>query len=214
MQLNLQTYLNTSLKFDIISAIKKDYKITNGRLIQANPNIYLKGNGSSCILTDYSPSYKTTLEIKVGDVDNWIFGARSSTGTIDFGIAYYLATFGKNILNFSEISSGTYIFNYGQTLICNGVTIGTFNETSLVCTTKMLLYGIRTEENNNIALSSGKIYYCKIYEEDSLLYHFVPVPEGLKIGNFTCPSNGMFDIVEQQFYSNSETGTFTYGKDN
>lgn len=183
------------------------------QLTSANPNIYLKGDGNSCILTDYAPSYKTSMDIKVGDVNNWICGARFSAGTIDFGIAYYLATFGKNVLQFSDIQSGAYTFNYGQTLIRDGVTIGTFPETSSVGNIKMLLFGIRTEENSNISLSQGKIYYCKIYNEGSLVYHFVPVPQGLVIGNFTCPSNGLFDIIEQKFYSNQGTGDFTYGND-
>ena len=217
----MQKYLQTTLPIEISSktllnnTIKcKDYIIYNGRLIWANPNIYLKGDGNSCILTDYAPSYKTSMDIKVGDVTNWICGARNSVGTIDFGIAYYLATFGKNILQFSNMQSGTYTFNYGQTLIRDGVTIGTFPETSLAGTTKMLLFGIRNELDENGSLSNGKIYYCKIYDDNELLYHFVPVPQGLVIGNYMVPSNGMFDIVNQQFYSNDGTGSFTYGKNN
>ena len=190
-----------------------NYTIEDGKLTWANPNLYLKGDGNSCILTNYAPSYRTTLDIKVGNVDNWIIGARNSTGAIDFGIAYYLANFGKNTLQFSNMSSGTYTFNYGKTLIRDGVTIGTFPNTTLQNTVPFLLFGVRTEENTNITLSSGKIYYCKIYDDGVLVNHFVPVPSGLVIGDFTCPSDGMFDIVNQQFYANQGTGDFTYGKD-
>ena len=53
----------------------------------------------------------------------------------------------------------------------------------------------------------------KILENEKLVYHFVPVPTGLQIGDYTVPSNGMWDIVTQQFFGNSGTGEFSYGRD-
>ena len=60
---------------------------------------------------------------------------------------------------------------------------------------------------------NGKLYYAQFFEDGTLIRHFVPVPQGLVIGNYTVPSNGMFDIVNQQFYANQGSGTFTIGKD-
>ena len=57
------------------------------------------------------------------------------------------------------------------------------------------------------------IYSTKIYEDDVLVRHFVPVPRGLVIGDFVVPSNGMWDIVEQKFYGNMGSGEFIYGID-
>lgn len=57
------------------------------------------------------------------------------------------------------------------------------------------------------------IYSTKIYEDDTLVRYFVPVPCGLQIGDFVVPSNGMWDIVEQKFYGNMGTGDFIYGVD-
>ena len=57
------------------------------------------------------------------------------------------------------------------------------------------------------------VYDVKIYEDDTLVRHLVPVPCGLKIGDYTVPQNGMWDIVEQKFYGNSGTGEFLYGSD-
>ena len=59
----------------------------------------------------------------------------------------------------------------------------------------------------------GKMYYAKIWDNDTLVRHFVPVPCGLQIGDFVVPSNGMWDIVEQKFYGNMGTGDFIYGVD-
>ena len=100
-------------------------------------------------------------------------------------------------------------------------------------TTSLQLQGRQTTENYSIYLfgshvveyngtetasvydsnNSMYIYSTKIYEDDTLVRHFVPVPCGLKIGDFVVPSNGMWDIVEQKFYGNMGTGDFIYGVD-
>lgn len=100
-------------------------------------------------------------------------------------------------------------------------------------TTSLQLQGRQTTENYSIYLfgshvvesngtetasvydsnNSMYIYSTKIYEDDVLVRHFVPVPCGLQIGDFIVPSNGMWDIVEQKFYGNMGTGDFIYGVD-
>ncbi len=56
-------------------------------------------------------------------------------------------------------------------------------------------------------------YDVVIYNGDTLLGHFIPVPAGMVIGNYTVPANGMWDVVGQKFYGNSGTGDFIYGVD-
>ncbi|MBP3545472.1 MAG: hypothetical protein J6J82_04175 [Alphaproteobacteria bacterium] len=100
-------------------------------------------------------------------------------------------------------------------------------------TTSLQLQGRQTTENYSIYLfgshvvesngtetasvydsnNSMYIYSTKIYEDDVLARHFVPVPCGLQIGDFVVPSNGMWDIVEQKFYGNMGSGDFIYGMD-
>lgn len=58
-----------------------------------------------------------------------------------------------------------------------------------------------------------KIYRVQIMNNCVVVRDFVPVPAGMVIGNTTIPSNGMFDIINQQFYANQGTGSFTIGKD-
>lgn len=72
--------------------------------------------------------------------------------------------------------------------------------------------GITLFTSSNGSLE-GKIYdyFCK--RNGRPFVYIVPVPQGLKIGNFTVPSNGMYDMVEQKFYPNAGTGEFVYGKD-
>lgn len=61
---------------------------------------------------------------------------------------------------------------------------------------------------------TGIDYFALQFSKNNqIIRSFVPVPQGLKIGNFTVPSNGMYDMVEQKFYPNAGTGEFIYGKD-
>ena len=85
----------------------------------------------------------------------------------------------------------------------------------------IIIFGamLSTHSDNTIYIntySANKnmyVYDVKIYEDDTLVRHFVPVPCGLKIGDYTVPQNGMWDIIEQKFYGNSGTGEFLYGSD-
>ena len=85
----------------------------------------------------------------------------------------------------------------------------------------IIIFGamVSTNSDNTIYINSYSanknmyVYDVKIYEDDTLVRHFVPVPCGLKIGDYTVPQNGMWDIVEQKFYGNSGTGEFLYGSD-
>lgn len=76
-----------------------------------------------------------------------------------------------------------------------------------------------TENNKSILLLKGapsehpklKIYYFKVYDKGRLVRNFVPIYQGAVIGDFVVPENGMWDIVEQKFYPNAGTGSFSFG---
>lgn len=111
--------------------------------------------------------------------------------------------------------------NYVVTLTQNGTTLDTFTFNTVsdqTCFGNLYLgcynYGY-SDGRTPLPFYPflGKIYYAKFWENGVLIRHFVPVPAGLVIGNFTVPSNGMFDMVNQQFYPNQGTGEFTIGRD-
>lgn len=196
-----------------------DYKIENGQLVYANPKIYLENTESSWIDTGITGicdfniltkgiQKKSSSQIIIGtnsarNVD-W-FGTYSNTGylgpsntnvALDYLRKYdVLIHFISNKMNFetSNIS----------------VVSGTNNSADRTNT-----YALYRAKSTNNYYAMARIYYCKAYQNDVLVKHFVPVPEGMQIGSFTVPSNGMFDIVNQQFYANQGSGTFIYGKEN
>ena len=79
----------------------------------------------------------------------------------------------------------------------------------------ILIMATRSTNTENIRYYAGKLrtYYFTIRDGDTVVRQMVPVPAGLRIGDYVVPSNGMWDIVEQRFYGNSGTGDFIYGVD-
>ena len=78
----------------------------------------------------------------------------------------------------------------------------------------LVLFGYSNPTYANVPYNNYiYMYEAKLYEDDVLMRHFVPVPACMRIGDFIVPENGMWDIVEQKFYGNSGTGSFIYGKD-
>lgn len=233
MQLNLKADLITSLEFKYIP-FKKDYKISNGCLVWANPNLYLQGAGAQHIDTGIiGDGKKTTFDFVYSSKDDnqAIFGSRVSSSSRNLSFVQ-LTGFPHGRFDYSAAGSGYDIsanqnqknhivstIKDEQYIVCNysqnGKVLGTFSKTlsSFTTPSAMVLFARRDNSTVGAFTTEGKIYYFKIYEEGVLVRHFVPVPQGLEIGNFTCPSNGMFDIVNQQFYANLGTGDFIYGKD-
>lgn len=65
----------------------------------------------------------------------------------------------------------------------------------------MYLFGLNHGGNIDARLFDGKIYYFKIYEDNTLVRNFIPV---LDENNVAC----LFDKVEGKFYYNQGTGEF------
>lgn len=218
-----------------------NYVIKDGKLVWANPNLYLASNGGSqFVKTDFRPTTNTTViadwkiigEITIGtETRNYLFGSLG----VYHGTNSFLATWWVNDARSNRFwpyignsGSGSVVdtFDNGFTyrVIMNG---GGVQQLYNLTTGKLIKswdtnysfsgstsdFYILKKLENYTSPNTSAIYTLKILENEKLVYHFVPVPAGLKIGNYTVPSNGMWDIVTQQFFGNSGTGEFSYGKD-
>ena len=210
--------------------IYDDYVIEDNKLVAVNPNIYLEGTGTQYINTGVYAKYgyttnATFMVLKKGqDTTNLLmYGQGIAPG---YGFQAYEYTQNSEIWLYTETpadgavsSYATYYINTKYNLkttiendvlsfYINGVLDITKNltSTSAVATGPTIIF-----KNGAKARSYGSL---QIFDDNKqLVRNFVPVPAGLVIGNFTVPSNGMFDIVNQQFYSNQGTGEFTIGRD-
>lgn len=206
-----------------MSNILYDYIIKDGKLVWANPNLYLRfparqsaSDGVGCpiidtgiLITDISfglqvkyRAYKTPFEgmLLLGNISSYRFQKDR------------ISIFGKT--------------NEFSTLLNNSICTLKWDGPAGLATLELgdgRIETIQSVAGTNIGSSTQKLgstwnyqtgfdYYCfKIFQNNDLIQHLVPVPAGLKIGDYTVPSNGMWDIVEQKFYGNSGTGEFTYG---
>ena len=221
-----------NIVYDVIEPFTDTTNYTydeSGRLIGTNENVYLQNNGKAWINTEILPSLSLITQIGVyalnytGNVIYGTVGPKDAPkldvetyrlfnhqGSIYFdinGVANRLIgkslSFDKNIRYDFELGN-RYVkdLNSGYTIEKAPIKSLTFTPNDFH---KLRLF------DNYIGIT--RIYYTKIWDNDVLIRHFVPVPCGLKIGDFVVPSNGMWDIVEQKFYGNSGTGEFIYGVD-
>lgn len=214
-----------------LHALEGDYAIVDGRLVWANPNIYLQSSGTQRINTNFNANQDTQIKMKASTsniASNQSFFVGRNAAKVNTFAAWVLKngsiTIFRNDYNTTQTNTTLNItantiynidFNKNKFYVNNTLyTITTY--AAFQCTYPIII-GASTRytatDTNYGNYLQGKIYNCQIYDNGTLVRHFVPVPTGMVIGDFIVPSNGMFDIVEQKFYPNKGTGTFTYGKD-
>jgi hypothetical protein len=202
--------------------ITNDYCITDGKLYWADPNVYLESSTTQYINTGIVPDLDTAIEIEMADISSLtygLFGVKTGTlATTDegFGISLTNGNFGffRNGTSVSAIPKDNnyhvyYLSNTAASI--DGVSYN-FSPASSPISVQRPMYMFGFNHNGAAYDKAIKIKYLKIWSGNTLLRHFVPVPTGLVIGNYTVPENGMFDIVTQTFYANPGVGSFQYGK--
>lgn len=230
-------YVDQSFSKVKINTMQGDYLIKDGKLLWANPDLYLKSSGTQYIDTGYVGNNNTRIETdfiynkpreEIGESGffpwNFFYGSYNNSNATG-GISLYIyedkvgskqsSYFEQNVIDKTIFNKGArYLIKqdkdglYINKEFINSYKQQVFNNTSSTC-----LFTIN--KHNGTAQTRGcsciSVYYFKIYENNILVRHLVPVPAGLQIGSFTVPSNGMFDIVEQTFYANQGTGEFEFG---
>ena len=211
------------------SELAADYDIVDGKLLGVNCDIYLESTGTQYIDTGYIPTETTRSEIIFRHTDLSKIG-----GT--FGLLEYVEPIGnpgysRYYIRLNNDSDTWYAVGQSirpttknsekhtaildvlnkEIIIDNAVLVQNVNVSQIGKTTRSCY--MFSENQGRILNGYNKIYSVKIFTNNIPVHHFVPVPIGLKIGDYTVPQNGMWDIVEQKFYGNSGTGEFLYGSD-
>ena len=158
----------------------------------------LNNAGSNCVLFWARASWSTTastwrwIQLSVNGT-TWDYGGM-------FGRRYNTWDWGTP---FSWLNWENYILEVSQSWFYeNGVNKFTPQTVTFTSPVSLHIFNL----NNNWATewnSSYKLYYCKIYESWTLVRDFVPCYR--KSDNVI----GLYDIVNNQFYTNAWTWTFT-----
>lgn len=191
-----------------------NYLILNDKLVWANSSIYLQSDGNQYINSGFIPNQLYTYEFsfKTTSSSNQVLFGQRSSGTYQTSTdqVYANPMGATNIFNMYFGTSYTEKTCYTNTKYNYSFTD---NRASYSSATRPLYLCALNNQGNIVVPFSGYFYGLKISNSNGTVRHFVPVPSGLTIGTYTTPSAGMFDIVNQQFYANAGSGTFTWGKD-
>ena len=177
---------------------------------------YIQSSGTQYINTGFAPkaTTRTVMKANVTDVSGWsaFFGARDSTS--QSASRAYLAAASSSTQYRSDYFGSALSINVNTTVKMTTVdknkNVCTFNDDTITNTSSvasasanMFLLALNNAGFANYFLKA-KLYSCDIYDNDVLIRSFVPCknPSGVV---------GMYDMVNNVFYQNAGTGTFTAG---
>ena len=199
------------------------YCIRDGILYWGDPEIYLLSDRTQYINTNYVPTVNTAVEMVMADKSSLtydLFGVENGGAAginTGFGISLDNGKFGffRNRQSIDAINKDDqfhyyYLSNTDAILDDTHYDFPSAKE-PIDISRPMYAFGF-----NHVGAAYDKaiaMKWLKIYENGVLVRHFVPVPKDLVIGDFTVPSNGFFEIVEQKFYANGGTGDFDIDRD-
>ena len=176
---------------------------------------YLEADGNQWLDLGLYGNLNTEIEVGayVGEhtvhyalVGDFTDSTKAITLPINYGTSGLYSRFGnKSITTGLGSETGTYKFVINKTgYYRDGTLLGSFNATTAFTTTNtMMLFGFTNLGRNYF---EGKVYYCKIYDNDTLVGDFVPC---LDSTGKPC----MFDKINKRVCYNLNTGAdFTYGR--
>lgn len=175
---------------------------------------YIESNGYQYINTGFNPNENTGIEVKFTTIKKGqaIFGSRIDSTPINAFAAWqsngWRMQFGSmNATDSSVDVSGDnphLLIKRKNTDYLDGKIIHQFNKESFDSSLPIYLFGINEGGVFKWGLY-GKIYYSKIFDNDIIVRNLIPCYRK------SDGEIGMYDIVNNMFYTNSGTGDFIAG---
>lgn len=179
---------------------------------------YIQSSGTQYIDTLFKPNHNTRIICNINgrgseNTNRGIFGSRTNyTSNDNFSFLIldnncYRTDYEKQLGKYgSSISiSGDLIIDKNK----NVTTLNGSNELALsyatfTSTYNVFIFAINDAGSPSFNISGVKLYFCQIYDNDTLVRDFVPCKtvEG---------TVGLYDVVNQAFYTNAGTGSFIAG---
>lgn len=179
---------------------------------------YLESTGTQYIDTLMSVSMSTNMEIKlmptISTSSNvFPFSARPVANTPNINSYYANETINFEVGNtIQKIGSASMPINTeniikfdNHKIYNNDVYVGDYSDRTITNTTSLLLFAARSNNVVDNRMFVGRLYYCKIYDSNTLARDFIPCYR--KSDN----KPGLYDTVTNTFFTNSGSGEFTVG---
>lgn len=177
---------------------------------------YIQSSGTQYIDTGFKPSGNSGIVVdyqQVGTISyqDPLFGARQSSNRATFGM--WLSSnvtypqYGNVSYDVKPISINNntrLIYKLDKGIASCGDKTVSFSQLSFTSSYNLVLFSMNTGGTVDTRRISGKLYSCKIYDNDKIIRDFIPCknPSG---------AIGLYDLVNNQFYQNVGTGTFIAG---
>ncbi|MBQ7245225.1 MAG: hypothetical protein IJS34_02540 [Alphaproteobacteria bacterium] len=186
---------------------------------------YIESTGTQYITTDVIANQNTSAEIKFVPtsvyMSNSVFGARTSKTSDAFNIwepgieGVIIANLGNKgtvVSNVTPVLNETYVVYLSSTRFSVNDYTTTISGTENFSTPSGLqlfnIYGgncsTTTSSGAGNRFFSGKVYYFKVWQGDSLALNLIPAKNSSGVV-------GMYDTVSGTFFTNAGSGTFTAG---
>lgn len=177
---------------------------------------YIQSSGAQYVDTRFKPSGNSGIVIdyqQVGTIayQDPLFGARQSSSNTAFSMWLSSNVTYPQYGNVSYDTKPIYINNNTRLIYkldkgiasCGGKTVS-FSQLSFTSSYNLVLFSVNTAGTVDTRRIRGKLYGCKIYDNDKIVRDFIPCknPSG---------AIGLYDTVNSQFYQNAGTGTFIAG---
>ena len=180
---------------------------------------YIESTGTQYIDTLFYPNQDTKVEITFETLtlptgNHSIFGSRYEANNKHYGITLggdgrqiysgygnQSVAVGKNLKTYTKYN----LIKDKRIVILDNEILHTNSQYDFQTTYSMYLFSMN-QKNKNTFNTNLKMYSCKIYDNDTLVRNFIP-----------CYRNsdneiGLYDTVNNVFYTNQGTGEFNYGE--
>lgn len=168
---------------------------------------FVNGDGSDYIITDYAPNSNSVIEVKFKSQDSYgnLIGFRNDNEYEVFcfedGRGYVYITVNNDRLRTQ--SSGGVIKQNGSSVEVDGSPIGSTSYISNTDNLPLYIFALNREGSADRPYN-GKIYYVKVWENDTLVHEWVGATKGNKVGVydtvtsvFTASQNNTLNVFKK-----------------
>lgn len=174
---------------------------------------YIEATGTQYINTLFYPNQDTRVVMHCETTTDFaamhLFGARTSAANKAYSCAIYddriQSEYGDTAQTPSYVVSGRLVIDKAGALMGIGGYTVTNTAATFTCAYPLYLFTTNNGGSPHSEMSSLRLYYCHIYDNTTIVRKYVPVRRR------SDSAYGLLDLINNVFYANAGTGSFTGG---